>query len=77
VLQARAAADYSSTMADLTDKRPVSTPGNGSAGIGPVERDCICLQRTGDGPHIAECNQRFRAKFFGAWRAERLLFYGR
>lgn len=64
-------------MADLTDKRPVSTPGNGSAGIGPVERDCICLQRTADGPHIADCNKRFKAKFFGAWRAERFLFYGR
>jgi hypothetical protein len=76
VLQARSPADDPSTMADLTDKTP-ATQGNSRAGIGPVERDCICLQRTADGPHIADCNQRFKAKFFGAWRAERLLFYGR
>jgi hypothetical protein len=76
VLQAHRPADDRSTMADLTDKPPV-TQGNSSTGIGPVERDCICLQRTADGPHIAECDQRFKAKFFGAWRAERFLFYGR
>lgn len=45
--------------------------------LGPVRRDCICLTREPDTPHIAECNKRFRAKFFGAWRAERFLFYGR
>jgi len=63
-------------MADLTDRRPVSDASNSPAQLGPVQRDCICLQRACDGPHIAECNQRFRAKFFGAWRAERFLFYG-
>jgi|GEM_PF-3287195 len=63
-------------MADLTDKHPVADASNGAAGLGPVRRDCICLMRTPEGPHIAQCNQRQRAKFFGAWRAERLLFYG-
>ena len=43
---------------------------------GPVERDCICLQRDPGAPHIAECNSRFRAKFFSAWRRQRALFYG-
>jgi hypothetical protein len=62
-------------MTDLTDKRPVSDPSD-SPFIGPVQRDCICLTRTPDGPHIAQCNAKFRAKFFGAWRAERFLFYG-
>lgn len=76
MLQAQRPAD-NCAMADMTDNRPVSAPDNSSAGIGPVQRDCICLQRVADGPHIAQCNQRFRAKFFGAWRAERLLFYGR
>lgn len=28
-------------------------------------------------PHIAQCDAAFRAKFFGAWGAERFLFYGR
>jgi hypothetical protein len=42
---------------------------------GPVERDCICLMRAAEAPHIAECNQRFRAKFFRAWRHQRFLFY--
>lgn len=42
----------------------------------PVERDCICGLREPGQPHVAECNKRFRAKFFGAWRAERFLFYG-
>lgn len=45
--------------------------------LGPVRRDCICLTRESGTPHIADCNTRFRAKFFGAWRAERFLFYGR
>jgi len=62
-------------MADLTDQPPVSEPGN-SPLLGPVQRDCVCLTRAPDGAHIAECNARFRAKFFGAWRAERFLFYG-
>ncbi len=44
--------------------------------LSPVERDCICLQRGIEGPHIAQCDNNFRAKFFGAWGAERLLFYG-
>ena len=70
-------ADHTVTMSDLTDKRPVSEAGNGPAELGPVQRDCICLTRTPDGPHIADCNARFKAKFFGAWRAERFLFYGR
>ena len=39
--------------------------------IRPVERDCICLLRGPDGPHIAACESRFRAKFFGSWRALR------
>jgi hypothetical protein len=63
-------------MADLTDRRPVSDASNSPAQLGPVQRDCICLQRGPDGPHIADCNRRFRAKFLGAWRAERFLFYG-
>jgi hypothetical protein len=49
---------------------------NNDPGLGPVRRDCICLMRDAGGPHIAECNQRFRAKFFSAWRRERFLFYG-
>jgi hypothetical protein len=44
-------------------------------GLGPVERDCICLTRAPGAPHIAQCNQRFRAKFFSAWRRQRSLFY--
>lgn len=64
-------------MADLTGNRPVSDPSNSPAQLGPVQRDCICLLRTPDEPHIADCNARYKAKFFGAWRAERLLFYGR
>jgi hypothetical protein len=63
-------------MADFTDNQPVSDAGNSSAMLGPVQRDCICLTRAPDEPHIAQCNARFRAKFFGAWRAERFLFYG-
>lgn len=43
--------------------------------IRPVERDCICLQRKLDGPHIAQCNARFRAKFFTSWRGVRNDFY--
>lgn len=42
----------------------------------PVERDCMCLMRLADGAHIAQCDAAYRAKFFGAWGAERLLFYG-
>lgn len=45
-------------------------------GLRPVERDCICLTRAPGAPHIAQCNQRFRAKFFSAWRRQRTLFYG-
>ena len=60
-------------MADLTDEHQVNSP----ARLGPVERDCSCLTRIPDGPHIAECNARYKAKFVGAWRAERFLFYGR
>ena len=63
-------------MADLTDKRPVSDHSD-SPFLGPVQRDCICLTRKPDGPHIAQCNAQFRAKFFSSWRAERFLFYGR
>jgi hypothetical protein len=77
VLYAARTADHRVTMADLTDRRPVSEAGNGPAELGPVQRDCICLMRAPDGPHIADCNARFKAKFFGAWRAERFLFYGR
>jgi len=44
--------------------------------ISPVERDCICLLRGPGGAHIAQCDAMFRAKFFGAWGAERLLFHG-
>ncbi|MEA2156962.1 MAG: hypothetical protein QOE11_3102 [Solirubrobacteraceae bacterium] len=62
-------------MADVTDNRPVREPSNGAL-LGPVQRDCVCLMRTPEGPHIAQCNAKFRAKFFGAWRAERFLFYG-
>jgi hypothetical protein len=43
---------------------------------GPVQRECICLMRAPGEPHIAQCNKKFRAKFFSAWRAERFLFYG-
>jgi hypothetical protein len=51
------------------------TPHNQPA-PGPVERDCICLQRAPGEPHIAQCDSRFRAKFFQAWRFQRALFYG-
>lgn len=44
--------------------------------IGPIERDCMCLLRLADGAHIAQCDAAYRAKFFGAWGAERFLFYG-
>ncbi|MDX6690989.1 MAG: hypothetical protein QOG15_2446 [Solirubrobacteraceae bacterium] len=44
--------------------------------ISPIERDCLCLLRGPGGAHIAQCDERFRAKFFGAWGAERFLFYG-
>lgn len=40
----------------------------------PVERDCICLERKLDGPHIAACNRAFREKFFGTWRSVRAAF---
>lgn len=40
----------------------------------PVQRACICLQRL-DGPHIAECNQRYRIQFFGSWLRIRHEFY--
>ena len=43
--------------------------------IRPVERDCICLERKPDGPHIAACNTRYRAKFFGSWAGIRADFY--
>lgn len=43
--------------------------------IRPVERDCICLERKPDGPHIAACNVAFRVKFFGTWLAVREDFY--
>ncbi len=43
--------------------------------VQPVERDCICLERRGDQPHIAACNSRFRAKFFAAWLGVRAEFY--
>jgi hypothetical protein len=43
--------------------------------VQPVERDCICLERGDDEPHIAACNLRFRAKFFAAWRGVRAEFY--
>ena len=43
--------------------------------LAPVQRDCICLLRGSGSPHIAQCDQRFRAKFFGAWRSERSRFY--
>jgi len=43
--------------------------------IRPVERDCICLERTLDGPHIAQCNAQFRAKFFTSWSTVRNDFY--
>lgn len=33
--------------------------------IRPVERDCICLERTDADPHIAACDSAYRAKFFG------------
>lgn len=42
--------------------------------IRPVQRDCICLLRESDGAHIDECNQRFRAKFFGAVQGVRAAF---
>jgi hypothetical protein len=44
--------------------------------ISPIERDCVCLMRGPSGAHIAQCDEKYRAKFFGAWGAERLLFYG-
>jgi hypothetical protein len=43
--------------------------------IRPVERDCICLERTSDAPHIAACDSAFRAKFFGAWARVREDFH--
>jgi hypothetical protein len=43
--------------------------------IRPVERDCICLERKLDGPHIAQCNAKFRAKFFTSWLGVRNDFY--
>ena len=39
--------------------------------IRPVERDCICLLRGPEGPHIAACESRYRAKFFASWRGIR------
>jgi len=42
---------------------------------GPVQRDCICLQRGPGEPHIAQCNRTYREKFFRAWRHQRALFY--
>jgi len=45
-------------------------------GTGAVERDCVCLMRATGQPHIAECNQKFRAKFFRMWRRRRAVFYG-
>jgi hypothetical protein len=45
--------------------------------VSPVERDCVCLMRGPAGEHIAQCDAMFRAKFFAAWGAERLLFYGK
>lgn len=36
----------------------------------------MCLMRQATGAHIAQCDEAFRAKFFGAWGSERLLFYG-
>jgi hypothetical protein len=41
----------------------------------PVKRDCICLERRDDEPHIAACNLQFRSKFFAAWRGAREQFY--
>jgi hypothetical protein len=41
----------------------------------PVERDCICLERRDDEPHIAACNLQFRSKFFAVWRGVREQFY--
>ena len=43
--------------------------------IRPVERDCMCLERKQDGPHIAACNARYRAKFFASWLGVRKDFY--
>lgn len=43
--------------------------------IRPVERDCICLERKPDGPHIAACNAAFRVKFLGTWSGVRQGFY--
>jgi hypothetical protein len=43
--------------------------------IRPVERDCICPQRT-PAAHTHECNASFQMKFFGQWGAERERFYG-
>ncbi len=50
---------------------------SGHRHVEPVQRDCICLMRGEGEPHIAQCDARFRAKFFSFWRAERFLFYGR
>jgi hypothetical protein len=44
--------------------------------ISAVERTCVCLMRGRDGAHIAQCDAAYRAKFFGAWGAERFLFSG-
>ncbi len=46
----------------------------GHVQLRPVERDCICLERKSDGPHIAACNHAFREKFFGTWRGVRAAF---
>jgi hypothetical protein len=45
-------------MADLTDQRPLGDSGNSPAQLGPVQCDWICLTRTPDGLHIAQCNAR-------------------
>jgi hypothetical protein len=43
--------------------------------IRPVERDCICPTRP-PVAHTHQCEEAFRAKFFGAWKRERDRFYG-
>ena len=48
---------------------------HGHHDIRPVERECICLERAGDGSHVAACNAAFREKFFGAWRGLRAAFH--
>ncbi|MGI8803209.1 MAG: hypothetical protein ACR2KV_13735 [Solirubrobacteraceae bacterium] len=42
----------------------------------PVERDCICPTRPADA-HTPNCEEAFRARFFGAWGRERDRFYDR